>query len=392
MRKEWFLLWVVSGLAAVPGWAQSPQPSVGTVEMGSAIPQGPGEPATGPMEGRWYGRVEYVLWWLREGRLPPTLTTGSAVSQGVLGQDSTRVLYGGDRLETRHGDRFNGIRFALGWWLDPDHSLAVEGGGFFLERDSTYFKAVSSGDTLLARPYINGLTGAPASEVIAGPGPQGTLAGGFNGYSRVELFGEEINLVAPLLEDGAFRLDVLAGARFLQMRDRTDLTSAGRLLPDRATLFGLTDHLRTDDHFYGGQAGLRAEVRRGRWSLDMRSTVALGGTEQIVRAFGDRTFQTPLVKVVLPYGLAVQPGNTGTFHDADCDVVYEVGINAAYQLTRYVRVLAGYTFLGWASPIRSGDQIDLVVNPRQAPGRPAIPFREDFFWAQGVNAGIDVRW
>jgi hypothetical protein len=275
--------------------------------------------------------------------------------------------------------------------------VAVEGGGFFLERDSTYFKAVSGGDTLLARPFISALDGGPSSEVIAGPGQGGRRTGGFVGYSRVELFGEEANLVGVLVAGDGFRLELLAGARFLQMRDRTDLTATGRLLPDQATLFGLTDNLRTDDRFYGGQLGLRGALCRGRWGLELRATGALGADQQIVRAFGDRTFQTPLARVVLPFGLAVQPGNSGTFERADFDAVGEVALNVSYRLMRSVRLFAGYTFLAWANPIRSGDQLELVINPLQAAGRPTpprptIPFREDFFWAQGVNVGLDFNW
>src|SRR5436305_761469 len=79
-----------------------------------------------------------------------------------------------------------------------------------------YFKAVSDGSVLLARPHVNALTGAPASEIIAGAGPIGARDGGFVGYSRVELFGEEISLKTPLLTGDRGRVELLAGARFLQ--------------------------------------------------------------------------------------------------------------------------------------------------------------------------------
>jgi hypothetical protein len=360
--------------------------------VGAQAPLPPDNEAAPPE--RWYVSGEYLVWWLREARLPPTLTTSSVAFQGVLGRGDTRVLYGDDRLQTRHDDRFVGTRLALGYWLDDEHDLAIEAGGFFLERDSTYFKAVSNGSTILARPYINALDGSPASEVIAGPGPAGVIAGGFNGYSRVELFGEEINGVMPLLEEPGFRLDFLAGVRFLQMRDRTDLTSTGKLLPDQAILIGLTDHYRAADQFYGAQAGLRGEYTVGRWFMNARGEAALGGTAQTVRAFGDRTYQAPTLKVVTPYGLTVQPSNSGTFHNADVDSVFEMGVNAGYRFNDHLRLFAGYTFLAWTNPVRSGDQVDLVVNPNPSsgPARPAIAFREDFFWAQGVNVGLDVRW
>jgi hypothetical protein len=80
------------------------------------------------------------------------------------------------------------------------------------------------------------------------------------------------------------------------------------------------------------------------------------------------------------------------------DAVYETGVNIGWQLTEHWQIFAGYTFFGWQNPIRAGDQVDLVVNSTQitgllvGPARPTIPFKEDFFWAQGVNVGLAFRW
>ncbi len=341
--------------------------------------------ATGP---RFLVSVDYVLWWLREGRLPATLTTSSQASRGLLGQSDTRVLYGDDRLETRHGDRFNGLRATLGYWFDDARTIGVEGNAFFLERDSTYFKATSDGSTLLARVYENA-DGSPASSIVAGLAPTGLRNGGFVGYSRIELFGEEANLVALLLAGDGFRVEALAGARFLQMRDRTDLTATGRTLPETTTLFGLEDHYRVENAYYGGQVGLRGEWTRGRWFVNLRGEVGPGANVVQVRAFGESLYQTPTERLVTPTGLTVQASNTGTFDRTPVNVVSEVGLNVGCRLTDHVRLHLGYTFLLWDSPLRSGDQIDLVVTGST---RPAIPFKEDLFWAQGLNAGVEVTW
>lgn len=337
--------------------------------------------------------ADYLLWWLREGRIPATLTTSSQASQGILGEPDTRLLYGDDRLRTRHGDEFNGVRFNLAYWLDDAHSVAVEGNAFFLERDSTYFKAVSDGSTLLARPYVNA-DGDPAGDVIAGDAPAGPRTGGFVGYSRVELYGEEVNLAAPLYTADAFRLEALAGARFLQMRDRTDLTATGWSLPIMSTLYGLEDHYRAADAYYGGQVGLRGERTWGRWSVQACGEVGLGGNAEQVRAFGQSIYQTPAERIVTPTGLTVQASNTGTFDRGAVNFVSEAGVNVGCQLTRRVRLSGGYTFLLWDGVLRSGDQIDPVVNTNAgaAPARPSIPFKDDVFWAQGLNVGLTLSW
>jgi hypothetical protein len=341
---------------------------------------------------RLVASTDYLLWWLREGRIPAILTTSSQASQGVLGRPDTQILYGDDRLETRHGDQFNGIAIKLGYWFDDTQTLGIEGKAFFLERDSTHFIAVSDGSTLLARPYFNP-DGSPASVIIAGQSPTGPRDGAFVGYSRIELFGQEANLVAPLVTGDTVRLEALAGARFLQMRDRTDLTATGHLLPDQATLFGMEDHYRTGNAYYGGQLGLRGEVASGRWSLELRGEVGLGGNDEQVRAYGFSVFQTPTERIVTPTGLTVQASNTGTFNRVAVNMVSEANFQLGYRLTRHIQLLAGYTMLLWDGPLRSGDQIDTVVNthPGTSPAQP-ISFKEDLFWAQGVNAALAFSW
>jgi hypothetical protein len=335
---------------------------------------------------------EYLVWFLREGRIPPLLTTSSFASGGRLGVPDTQILYGDDRLQTRHDDRFVGTRLTLDW-LNAGQTFGLEGRAFFLERDSTYFKAISDGSSLLARPYFTP-DGTSASEVIAGPTALGLANGAFVGYSRVELFGQEANAVVPLVASEPLRCDLLLGSRFLQMRDRLDLTATGHVLPAQTVLFGLIDQLEAHNTFYGGQVGLRGGATWGNWVLDVRGAVALGGDDQQVRGAGDRTFQTPFQKTVLPVGLAVQPSNTGTFNRGEVDFVTEAAVNFAYRFGRHVSLFAGYTFLYWHNPIRAGDQVDLVVNLNQPapPARPAVPFKSDPFWAQGVNVGLDLHW
>src|SRR5262249_6748429 len=151
--------------------------------------------------------------------------------------------------------------------------------------------------------------------------------------------------------NGRLYLDLLAGAHFLQMRDRLDLTATGRLLPDQAILYGETDHYRVDNRFFGGQAGLRVEYVVGRWFCNLRGTIALGGTQETLRTFGDRLVQSPTSREALPFGLYILPSNTGRFVRTEFDTVSEIGANVGCQLTRHLRLLTGYTLLLWNNPI-----------------------------------------
>jgi hypothetical protein len=334
--------------------------------------------------------VDYLNWWLREGRLPVALTTSSQASQGLLGKPDTQVLYGNQRLPTRHGDQFGGPRATLTGWFDSEHSFGFEMSAFFLERDSTHYRIDSDGSLLLARPYFNP-DGSSASSVVAGQAPTGLRNGSFVGYSRIELFGEEANLTTELWSTEGFRLDLLGGARFLQMRDRSDFTATGHSLPDQATLFGSEDHYRIANAYYGGQLGLRGEFSCGRWSLTTQGEIGIGGNVEKIREYGFSVFHTPNARAVTPVGLTVQANNTGAFERTALNMVASANLNLRYRVSDHVSIFGGYTFLLWNGVLRSGDQVNTVVNPN--PTAPSsVPFRTDLFWAQGINAGLTLSW
>jgi len=339
----------------------------------------------------WLVGGDYVLWWLRRAAVPVVLTTGPAGSTGVLGQPGTQIVYGDERLPTRHGDRFFGGRVAVEWQGD---GWALEGRAFFLERDSTYF-TIKPVDSLLALSFLDANTNQETSEVVAGFDPQrGPLRGGFVGYSRIELFGEEANGVLRLDEGEDWKVDLLVGARFLQMRDRYHHTATSRSLPDLATIWGVVDNYRIHNAYYGGQIGLRGDYRLGRFHLDGRLTAGLGANSQLVRTFGNRVFHNPQIRLQTTTGLFVQPSNRGRFRRTDLDSVGELACNIGYDVTTCMRLVFGYTFLYWADPIRAASQLDRVINQQQpdGPARPALPWKGEAFWAQGINLGLHFRW
>jgi hypothetical protein len=74
------------------------------------------------------------------------------------------------------------------------------------------------------------------------------------------------------------------------------------------------------------------------------------------------------------------------------------------QLTRHLRVCAGYSCLWVSTLARAGEQIDPVVNVTQFPilsgngplvgpaARPEFRFDQTDFWAQGLNLALELRW
>lgn len=342
--------------------------------------------------------VDYLYWFLQRMRVPPLLTTSPPASAGVLGTPGTEELYGDGRLRSRH-DRYVGVRFDVDYWLSDERTFGLNVSGFFLERDSSNFTVKWHSVPVLARPYIDANDGSAKAYVVAGPSPGiGDLSGAFNAYSRVELFGQDANLLFGLVRGDHCTLDVLAGARFLQIRERLDLTGVSKVLPDESVLTSATDHFHTFNKFYGAQAGLIGAYHWGRWSVEGKVALAIGGDDQEIRNYGDRIYQTPQLRQTANYGVYVLPSNRGNFDRGDFDFVTETTINVGCDLTRHIRTRVGYTLLTWLNPVRPGDQIgplnlgQVAAGGPTGPAKPTVPFREDFFWAQGLNVGLELRW
>src|SRR5437867_2959504 len=104
MRREAIFpsLLSVCVFTPLPLCAQAPESSVSPTLQASETPAPPLEeepiqPSPHSTD-RCHVGVEFILWWLREGRVPPLLTTSSAGSAGMLGRPDTHVLYGDRRL------------------------------------------------------------------------------------------------------------------------------------------------------------------------------------------------------------------------------------------------------------------------------------------------------
>lgn len=340
---------------------------------------------------------DYLYWYLRRLPVPPVLAKAPAGASGRIGDPGTEVLRGG-RLTSRH-DRYIGVRPEIDWWLDDEHTVGVQVNAFFLERDSTHFTVRQNTVPTLAVPYIDARDGSQQARIIAGHSPsEGDLSGGTRIYSRMELFGQEGNALFDLARGDGYRVHWLVGGRFLQFRERLDLTSSSTVLPEQSTLLGLEDHFSTFNKFYGIQTGVAGEYRWGRWFIDGKASLALGVDEQRIRLKGESIRHVPGNRQSQPYGLFILPSNRGTQRRAEFDLVSEWRVNAGYELTCWLRVHAGYSLLTWNNPIRPGDLVEPINLTQVQPGglvgplRPEVPDKSDFFWAHGANVGLEIRW
>jgi hypothetical protein len=348
--------------------------------------------------GLW-GSGEYLLWWFKNGRVPPLLTAGG---DGKLGSPGTRVLV--DTLnfddDVRHGGRF-----ALGYRFQAIPCIGVEANYFFLADRQSDVSFSSSGDPVLAQPFINVATGQPDANLIASPG---VAAGSVTIGARTGLWGAEANLAAGLTCSDTFHLAALGGFRFLRLEDEVTAGEQFRVAPDVPGFGGssvnLRDEFRTVNSYYGGQVGLEAGVQFARLTIDFRGKLALGQMHQVADVSGATDVLRPDGSTTIFQGdLLALRSNIGRHQRDELAFIPEVGLNVGVQLTRHVKLYAGYSFLWVSTVARAGGQIDPVVNvtqfpirsgngPLVGPARPAFNFDGTDFWAQGLNFGLELRY
>jgi len=354
--------------------------------------------ACGP-PGQIWARAEYLLWWTKSSLLPPLLTTsppGTPLgTAGVLGSSGTSVLFGGSGFSANPR---SGGRFTLGTWLDNDNTFGVEANFFALESRSAPFYATSSGSPILVRPFFNSDTGLRDNLFVAFPGfVQGTFKAS---VSSSNLYGGEMLLRQNLLCGCNYRVDLLGGYRFLHLNEGLDIAESEINTDPNAPIpvgfrIDLTDSYHTRNSFNGGQLGIDGEYRFGQFYVDTLAKLALGDNGTLV-TLGGSTRIDPFTTAV-PGGFLVSPAQVGQFRRNSFAVVPEGGLRVGWQVTDYVRVFAGYTFLYWTNVARPGDQASLAVSllrlPPGAAGPPQpLNIKTSDYWAQGLTVGVECRY
>jgi hypothetical protein len=335
---------------------------------------------------------EYLLWSIKGFHVPPLATSGSA------------VVGPGSELG---GRPFSGGRFTAGTWLDDDHSCGFEGSFFFLGDDIQRFDAFATGgdgSPVLARPYLDTLTGRPAALVVGAPGLGPAL---LHTDAKSLLQGAEADLVADVTCCAAYRVELKAGFRYQDLSEDLDVGSVGPLATGfrpRPVRTGVAlDQFGDHNIFYGGELGMRAEYHWGCWFGSLMGEIALGSNQETVNIVGTTVEPGRRRPIVLNGGLLALPSNEGRFEHGEFSAIPELGLQAGYQFNPWFRAFVGYTFLYWFDVVRPGDQVDLGITPAESPAlhgvrRVVVPGPAPFtpqltnFWAQGLSVGAEVRY
>ncbi|HYV34083.1 MAG TPA: BBP7 family outer membrane beta-barrel protein [Gemmataceae bacterium] len=366
----------------------------------------------GPRE--FWMTLDYLLWWSKAGPNPNTLVTVGSVNDpvaGGLGQPGTQVIFGGHNVDF---GALSGIRVYGGWWLPCCPVLGLEAGFLTLGQNSQKVSAFSdpNGSPVIARPFINALDSSESAYIDSYPG---MASGGVTVRFSTEFDSWELNMAVNMLHYRNFSWDLQGGFRAvdlvedLQIRDVLEPLTPGAFTfrggpADPPNLITDFDHIRTTNHFYGGQIGSRMQWEWCRWNLGMTAKVALGVTQEAITVDGSSSLLSPgNPAFTTPGGIFALSSNMGRVHRNIFTVVPEAGFNLGYQFTPHIGMQFGYTFLYWSNVVRPGSQVDRTVNPTlvptdqsygnfTGPARPGLTPQSTDYWTQGINVGLTFRF
>jgi hypothetical protein len=370
---------------------------------------------------RIWASVEFLEWWT-QGMHSPPLVTGSPpgtplAAAGILGGVGTSVLAGKDNFNS---DNAPGFRVRTGFWVDESNTYGFEGSYFFLGRrsdDHTVF--ATSLTPIIARPFFDAaptalVNGAPTPGSLAITYP-GLVSGIVTTSATNELYGADVNFRKNCDCSANSRIDFLAGYRYMRLKDTLEITDnitgvpfGGATIPfgtqTLAVPFGSSifhsDRFETRNDFNGGQIGFASEWRSGRWFLGGRSLIAIGNVHKEAVITGSTLSAIPGVgSGQTNSGVLVQPTNYGAYRKNDFAYLPEGSVTVGAYITDGFRIFAGYNFMYWSNVWRAGDQVDLTINTSQVGTgpiagvpRPQFQGKDTDFWAQGVSAGLELRY
>jgi hypothetical protein len=314
-------------------------------------------------------------------------------------------LFGGDWVDDNVRQ---GARLSFGYWLDDCQTRGVEASWLYLGdgANTGNYVAQSLGDLILARPFFNVLLDREDASLAAYPG---FVEGELEVSTSSELHSAALLLRRNWRSGCRGRIDWLGGYRYLRFREGLSIqehlvsTDPSGPFPVGTTL-DVLDRFAAENDFHGGEIGLAMGLHHRRCSLDMSAKVALGNVHGALAVDGATTVTPPGdPPVTKAGGLLALPTNMGRRSHDEFAFVPEAGVNLHYDACKCLSFAMGYNFLLLTSALRTGDQIDRVINTSQmtdagqdggtliGPARPAPRLDDTTFWAQGLSVGVELR-
>jgi len=211
----------------------------------------------------------------------------------------------------------------------------------------------------------------------------------------------------------------------MQLHETLDIRDQSTLLQPNIATFGggmnfLTtgdsifsiDQFATRNQFVGGQLGLFGEVNLSRLFEECKVTglwlgvggkLAVGDNHREVVVAGQSTVTSTVIPAqTFPIGVLSLPTNSGHFSTDGLSAILEADLKLGYDITRNLRVTAGYDYLNWSNVVRAPEIVPAQISSNQlppdpffgVPGQPVPPprFRTSNIWVQGVSLGLEYRF
>jgi Putative beta barrel porin-7 (BBP7) len=348
---------------------------------------------------RWWLGADYLFWRFNNcSESVPLVVEGPPTS--------SRVVLGGKNIEN---DWRSGGKVTLGYWFDPGRQLGGEVSYLFL-LNKTDKKVVSSdgspGSAILSVPYFDVVSGKESFAGVALPGV-------FKGTARLNLSNcmntSEANIIAVVPESCSTNVIWIAGLRYWGFEESLSLNTDSPFIPPfPADVYQTKDHFRTENHFYGGQLGVRVEYTWNGFFANMQIKAAAGKMHQKLVISGklltnDFNDFGPVEE--FKGGYFTMPSNIKTRTADRYSIIPEACVTIGYRFTDRFKFQLGYTALYVNNVLRPGREISRKINPTQSAALSSTPnpmlkgealpkpsMKSSSFYAQGVNAGFEFTF
>lgn len=407
-----------------------PGPGGDCMSLPANIPNAFSEECVDPCPRVWLS-ADYIYWALKSPRLSTTLVTtnqnppvGNNLPTGLLGQPGTIEVL---RVNSLKYSPVSGGRLFAGFWFDTHQCVGLEAGAFVTQTRSTSYKAASdgAGNPLIFVPFYDNQgagTGTGPGEFGFADSIPGFRTGAVAVTSSTSLWGAEVNLTNRVAQCCGVGATLIAGFRYVDLQEDVAIGQNSTAIDDSAVAFGVpfganttlvTDRFRGRNQFYGGQVGVRAAASWRQLFFGFQGKIAIGDMHEVVTVTGESTLANPtatsgaaaapIPPTTIAVGRFAAPSNIGRHFSDRFAIVPEcegrVGIHICDGVDAYV----GYTFLYMSKVARAGDQIDRRIDLTQiptafeynpgVPGQlPRVPFTQSYFWAQGIDVGMEFSY
>ncbi|MBY0526741.1 MAG: BBP7 family outer membrane beta-barrel protein [Gemmataceae bacterium] len=350
----------------------------------------------------WFS-ADYLLAWIPGPVLPSLVTTSPAGTDrsvaGVLGQPTTTILAGGDRV---NDSERSGLRFQTGLRFGESRDFGFEAGTMILESKSGIFPFTGENGTILARPFTNANTGAATSVLVAFPG---SSTGVVEVKAKTGNFYEvHLDLTERVVGNEFIRVDCLLGYRFFRYDEGLNIgqdiaPTDPSFVPGTRITTG--DTFGTQNEFHGADFGFRTHLGSNDLTADVLTKLAVGKISRRVNISGAQVVSVPgSAPLIQAGGVLALSSNIGSYNTPDYTLMPEFGIEFGWRVASHLRLRAGYTAIFLDSIARASEQVNLNVNPNLfplstnigGPQQPSFKLKTSDVWFQSLSLGAEITF